>query len=443
MRVCSLIEQTFDIEIALDHFVSAISDVARGSLDRGRVIRDVFGRLSFASCDEILPNDAKRIIDNLLPEIGSFLAPQPILQSGSPLLASVLTENGILRVSKISSIRYRLIDRRLAGEEWMQKPSGIVPQVPRFAFYGLKGGVGRSTALAVSAADLARHGLNVLVVDLDLEAPGLDSLLLNVDQQPEYGVLDWLAAGSVGADLTDLAPNMVGGSPFTSNAGVIDVVPASGKSTKREPTGFLSKLARAYTPGAANGRLVQLSFTEKIELLLGDLIALRRYDAVLLDVRAGLHETSAASLLGLGATCFLFGSNSVQTSAGYNILLATVRQTMETWPDAPELRDRFRMVHGRATAALNDRLEFRAACWQLWLDNLYDSVEVDSDSSTFSFDLDDTDGPHFPWTILGSDYYSAFDPQKDPEYLREANYLPVFESFVSSFRSLVMSQDRK
>src|SRR5215467_9888199 len=41
-------------------------------------------------------------------------------------------------------------------------------------FYSYKGGVGRSMALANVAVLLARRGLRVLVVDWDLEAPGLE-----------------------------------------------------------------------------------------------------------------------------------------------------------------------------------------------------------------------------------------------------------------------------
>lgn len=43
-------------------------------------------------------------------------------------------------------------------------------------FYSFKGGVGRSLALANVAYELARSGERVLLVDFDLEAPGLDTL---------------------------------------------------------------------------------------------------------------------------------------------------------------------------------------------------------------------------------------------------------------------------
>ena len=42
-------------------------------------------------------------------------------------------------------------------------------------FYSYKGGVGRSLALANTAALLVRRGRCVILIDFDLEAPGLDS----------------------------------------------------------------------------------------------------------------------------------------------------------------------------------------------------------------------------------------------------------------------------
>ena len=41
-------------------------------------------------------------------------------------------------------------------------------------FYSYKGGVGRSMAMANVADILARRGLRVLMIDFDLEAPGLE-----------------------------------------------------------------------------------------------------------------------------------------------------------------------------------------------------------------------------------------------------------------------------
>src|SRR6266702_172384 len=63
-------------------------------------------------------------------------------------------------------------------------------------FYSFKGGVGRSMALANTADLMARSGLRVLMVDFDLEAPGLEHFFA-IDQawvRGSEGLLDLLLA---------------------------------------------------------------------------------------------------------------------------------------------------------------------------------------------------------------------------------------------------------
>lgn len=59
-------------------------------------------------------------------------------------------------------------------------------------FYSFKGGVGRTMALVNVAVDLARRGKRVLVVDFDLEAPGLDTFDLPRPDGPTLGVVDFV-----------------------------------------------------------------------------------------------------------------------------------------------------------------------------------------------------------------------------------------------------------
>ena len=61
-------------------------------------------------------------------------------------------------------------------------------------FYSLKGGVGRSTALAYTAGYLAEQGLTVIAIDVDLEAPGLASLFgIESKLDSDYGLLKYLS----------------------------------------------------------------------------------------------------------------------------------------------------------------------------------------------------------------------------------------------------------
>ena len=60
-----------------------------------------------------------------------------------------------------------------------------------FTFYSFKGGVGRSMAVANVGEELYRRGLKVLLVDFDLEAPGLERFFdAPADILAQRGVID-------------------------------------------------------------------------------------------------------------------------------------------------------------------------------------------------------------------------------------------------------------
>ena len=59
-------------------------------------------------------------------------------------------------------------------------------------FYSYKGGVGRTMALANIAVLLAKEGLRVLIVDWDLEAPGLHRYFQLEDELGRDGLIDLL-----------------------------------------------------------------------------------------------------------------------------------------------------------------------------------------------------------------------------------------------------------
>ena len=64
--------------------------------------------------------------------------------------------------------------------------------IKRVVFYSYKGGVGRTTALIQTAFQLARAGKRVVLVDMDVEAPGLQALLPPTDKPVEEGLIDYL-----------------------------------------------------------------------------------------------------------------------------------------------------------------------------------------------------------------------------------------------------------
>ncbi len=72
-------------------------------------------------------------------------------------------------------------------------------------FYSFKGGVGRSMAMMNCAASLVEQGKKVLIVDFDLEAPGLDTFNLDWGRRANRkGVVDYVAEYLS----TDVAPKL-------------------------------------------------------------------------------------------------------------------------------------------------------------------------------------------------------------------------------------------
>src|SRR5262245_36973777 len=59
-------------------------------------------------------------------------------------------------------------------------------------FYSFKGGVGRTMALVNTAFELTKRGRRVLLVDFDLEAPGLDTFDLPHPQAPTPGIVEYV-----------------------------------------------------------------------------------------------------------------------------------------------------------------------------------------------------------------------------------------------------------
>ena len=187
------------------------------------------------------------------------------------------------------------------------------------------------------AADLATQGLRVLAIDLDIEAPGLGPMLLNDDSLPKFGVLDALVEnGLAGLDERFLA-DLIGPSMLANRRGRIDVIPVLGKRSLRHPADVLAKIARAYAEDVGDNGSVA-TFLDQVRSLVDSFAKSNRYDAILVDARAGLHETTASSLMGLGAEVFVFGRDEPQTFQGFRVLLAHLARFVDAGGPPPDRR---------------------------------------------------------------------------------------------------------
>ena len=335
-----------------------------------------------------------------------------------------------------------LVDRRIVGADWMVSPLPPLDGPPVIVFASLKGGVGRSTALSVAAADFASRGMDVLVIDLDLEAPGIGAMLLDQGDCPRFGCLDYLVEGLLDP-AASLAPrDLIGISAIVQGRGLVHVVPVVGTMAEKFPQNVTMKLARA-TLDISGPRGEAQSFLQRVRELVRRLSEERPYSAIFVDARAGLAETTAVAFLGLGADVLLFGVDTPQTFVGYRQLLSHLaRFKVDVNPDN-DWRRRLRFVHAKASADRDRQAELRDRAFEIFSDTIYDIEDSDPDGvfvagvETFNFDLDDPEAPHTAWPILHHGDFLEFDPIGKPHQLRDDVYAPAFAPFLIKLRELV------
>lgn len=328
----------------------------------------------------------------------------------------------------------RLLDRRIVAQDWNRinfEPIGDLP--PVVSFYSCKGGVGRSTALAIAAAGLAEKGLDILIVDLDIEAPGLGALLLEEEERPEFGAIDYLVENDISGVTDEFARACIAPSSLiVGRSGSVDVLPAVGSKGASFPQNVIAKLGRALLDGP------EAPLVDQIRSLVSDVAATRRYDAIFVDVRAGLSESSAAALLSLGGDMLLFGVDTPQTFESYRYLFAHLAR----YAPPRAWRNRLQMVQAKAAGAREDTRGFRESASDLFAEFIYDDSPPDTaDPDVFNFDVDDDLAPHYPIVIEFDATYLHFDPRSRREQLERDRFGRAFGKFVQWVEDLITPLD--
>lgn len=439
---------------SLPRLVELLVDrLGRDRISAGVVLRDATGRLSFFSDTALEPAPAQELQQLAEAALGVYARPERVVVDATdPGAERVLTDPGSLAVAvhldgRADAVPIRYLDRRIVGADWLrlaaESPApgdrgaadGERAAAQRVVFASLKGGVGRSTALTVVAAEQARRGHNVLVIDLDLEAPGIGSLLLSGDRTPSFGVIDYLVERNFGKVDRAIIDDMIGTSTLTQGQGLVSVVPAVGSRTLGAPGNYLAKLARAMIEAVDDDDRA-LSLAGKLLEMVTDLEAQRHYDLVLIDVRAGLAEVTAGPLLALNAEILLFATDQVQTLQDLEFLFAHLGSLTGT--ARPAYWSRLKMVHAKAAHAARINA-FRDALWNLFSTYLYvETVELEE----FNFDADAPEAPHYPLVIPLDTAFADWDPVANPDKLVQSYYTHTFETLIAYVDDLVSVEQR-
>jgi hypothetical protein len=330
-------------------------------------------------------------------------------------------------LSDENGLKVWLLDRQIIGQDWMRVPLQRETKNPRVTFFGIKGGVGRSTALTIWAWQLARQGKKVLIMDLDLESPGVSSTLLPFDYLPDYGIVDWFVED--GVEQAELMEGvMIASSPLARDLpGEIRVLPAFGRDTGD----YLPKLARCY---ASSGGAATDSWAERLQRMVQQTEKRENPDLVILDSRAGLHDIAAVTVTRMDADAFLFAVDSMQTWNAYTFLFRHWRQH----PQVSKFRQKLQIVAGMVPETGRDQYlkRFRENSWDLFREHLYDEADAQV-ADVFSFDLDSMEAPHYPLPIFWNRALQEFDPFRDDSGIDEQITEAAMGKFMTEAEGMV------
>ncbi len=422
-----------------------VGQLGQDALEQGLIVRDSSGRLLFLSSEESPSAERRADIEKKMADrLGPYARAEGVIGFGDEPGVQRLLKDAAAFPVKQGRYSIRLLDRRIVGSAWVDSPQDIKTGPPRIVFASLKGGVGRSTALAVTASDLARRNRNVLIFDLDLEAPGVGGMLLDEERMTRFGAVEFLVENGLGGIPDQALEEYVGTSTLTSpGGGRVDVVPALGRSAIDHPGNTLAKLSRAMIEDidpSGNSISVPAQITEMVDRFAGR----ESYDVVLVDSRAGFSELAAPAILGLGATVLFFGTAQRQTIQGYAALFAALKllaQRARTAGSRAEWRLLFKAVLAKAVPDSQKTAWYRDELYGIFADNLYDEDDTQqADPDAISFGIDDKDAPHYPLVIPFDSNFIDFDPVRAPTQLDLPYYEQPYRRFLDSIDSIISTR---
>jgi len=358
------------------------------------VLRDLRGRIRLflkppKDNIKILDGLIKRLEPKLVQELGGFWG--KVIEADvshsemASLLASVRSEEQSIDLPGFE--KWSLIERHISKSSWASRTDNsawpLKEQTPAIvSFFSHKGGVGRTTALCAAAINLARAGKRVVVVDLDLEAPGVATLL--TDSMPVLGVTDYL--------LERLLEHSSPISDFLLIQNNAELITTGGEPIRSMVAGqisasYIEKLARLDYELFVN---VKAEKNPMISLL-KEIRSTIDPTFILLDCRAGLHDLGGLALQQLSHLNVVFGLDSEQSWQGLRLVIRQIGQSKGRLPDClmiQALEPPPGEIRERA------RARFLADSYNAFLKHYYEHPDAG-----LTPDVGDQDAPHYPYHI--------------------------------------------
>jgi hypothetical protein len=423
----------------MKHFFEARQDALNGLsradiLDRVRrvcLIVDLQGRCRVLA--EPVDDADRAALENLIADVmakeaEAFWAGKDWIQKVDATPSEKALYDSAWKEARASeAAKVHILDRRLSKDAWfgtdLDAPWPLRPETPPIiSFYSFKGGVGRTTLVAAVAVNLARAGRKTVVVDFDLEAPGVGDLLRPADGGvARVGIVDYLLEHAViGGAAQDLAEfyHRCDDPAIINDGEPIVTLPAG-----RLDEFYLEKLARInYAHLYATG-IEPDAPRSPLHDVLRRIREHLRPDVILVDSRAGLHDIGGLTLSGLAHLHVLLGLDSAQSWNGLAIAIRELGQEMILAKKRPRA---CAVVHAMAPPLGR----VREAAIQRFHDRSFDTFSTYYYETADSADVDEPvpdakspESAHFPAVLTWDGRISGYNSLADiANWLCDAEY---------------------
>jgi cellulose biosynthesis protein BcsQ len=206
------------------------------------------------------------------------------------------------------------------------EPATVPDRPATVAYYGFRGGAGRTIALAHVAVMLAQRGLRIAAIDFDLEAPGLHVALGANSPSPDTGVVPLLRKALAVPPGTSIG--------VAAHIQVVNPKEGTGKVLLL-PAGRVSRRYLAEIEELGVG-LWHEPRTSPLERILDELRQ-ESPDAIFIDCRTGFSGMSASALFHLADLAVVFLPLTEQVWDGVDVLLQAVAAARAHRGDRPAL----------------------------------------------------------------------------------------------------------
>lgn len=389
-KVFDHLREAFESE-AIKNLANQFTDIT--------VIRDIYGKIHlYIHCEtpQGLREETRQVINDTLTQFLGDYYSNDLWESNSKKvqysgLVDILKEERRPHDFGVSYNNWYLLERYQAKHVWSLQNEGKPPWPAAAAesrkpaivsFFSFKGGAGRTTALIGTALTLARAKKRVVIVDLDLEAPGLAPVFFPETDETR-GVIDYLIEKGINPNTRlDGFVKPIASSKIIGETGeVLRVLPAGTIDQY-----FLPKLARLDFQ-----HLTMNNLGQRLKDMLLDLTkSIPNLDFILLDARAGFHDIGGFTLNELSHAAVIVGQHTQQTWAG----LTKVIERLAKPNDTDENRLPLILLYSMAfKESINkDRQSFKEKAYDVFQKYYFSEDEMIPNSN-------DTEAPFQPVTI--------------------------------------------